>query len=311
MKTSHLNALRALEATLRCGNFRAAAEELSVTPAAVGQQIATLENFIGRRLFERSPTGAKPTGHAFRVANQLTGSFQTLSDVMADLQDPGPSNRLALTLSQTIAENWLTPRLSRFYGLGLQVDFRIDTRDQFINLYTDDIDLAIRYGPSPPEDHTDQILFKEFVLPICSPAFAETHRLEGELPDLEDVPLLHLQEWTNDPDWPDWKAWAKKFSSGSIDMNRGLKYREISFGLRAAIAGNGLALSGFLEAHNALRDGRLIAPFGSRYISKVSYAYRLVSAKGRRKSEIQKTFEAWVLEEAEAFRSQLTELVGS
>ena len=84
----------------------------------------------------------------------------------------------------------------------------------------------------------------------------------------------------------------------------------MSFGLKAAAVGNGLALCGFIESHNALLDGRLVAPFGPNFISKVSYAYRLISAKGRRKSEIQKTFEAWVLEEAEVFRGQLKELVG-
>ena len=46
MRVTHLNGLKALEVTLRTGSFRAAADELGVTAAAVGQQIRTLENFL-------------------------------------------------------------------------------------------------------------------------------------------------------------------------------------------------------------------------------------------------------------------------
>lgn len=311
MKTSHLNALRALEATLRCGNFRAAAEDLGVTAAAVGQQVATLEAYVGRQLFTRSPTGAAPTEEAARLSTPLTSSFQTLSDVMETLRDPGPQNRLALTLSDTFARNWLTPRLSRFYELGLQVDFRIDTRDRFVNLYTEDIDLAIRFGPAPPEGHTDIVLFGEHVLPVCAPEFAKKHKLGEKTRDLGSVPLLHLQEWTKDPNWPDWTTWASAFGMDGIDQERGLNYYEISFGLRAAIAGNGLALSGFLESYNALNDGRLVAPFGQNYITRADFAYRMVAAKGHRKSDVQKAFEEWILKEAAAFREELKERVGA
>ena len=48
MRVTHLNGLRALEATLRGGSFRAAADELGVTTAAIGHQIRGLEHFLGR-----------------------------------------------------------------------------------------------------------------------------------------------------------------------------------------------------------------------------------------------------------------------
>jgi DNA-binding transcriptional LysR family regulator len=42
-----LNALRAFEAAARTGGFAAAARELGVTPAAVSQQVASLEQQLG------------------------------------------------------------------------------------------------------------------------------------------------------------------------------------------------------------------------------------------------------------------------
>ena len=55
MKLSHLNGLRALEAALRTGTFSAAADELGVTVAAIGQQLRGLEDYLGLRLLIGCP----------------------------------------------------------------------------------------------------------------------------------------------------------------------------------------------------------------------------------------------------------------
>ena len=52
-----LNALRAFEAAARHLNFSRAADELSVTPGAVSQQIQNLEDYVGAALFKRTPKG--------------------------------------------------------------------------------------------------------------------------------------------------------------------------------------------------------------------------------------------------------------
>ena len=183
MKTSHLNGLRALEATLRTGNFRTAADELGVTPAAVGQQVRGLEDYLGRTLFMRAPAGVSPTDHANSVAGKLTSSFVVISDVLDQLRDRRPSNRLALTMTQSLAEKWLTRRLAKFYALDVQVDLRIDTTSRLVDLFTDEFDLAIRYGPPAPEDHEDTPLFEEYVLPVCSPDFAARNDLSRNRSD--------------------------------------------------------------------------------------------------------------------------------
>src|SRR5215469_2225514 len=52
-KLPPLNALRSFEVAARCSSFTKAAEELLVTPAAVGQQVRQLEDFMGVALFRR------------------------------------------------------------------------------------------------------------------------------------------------------------------------------------------------------------------------------------------------------------------
>ncbi|EOH4107558.1 LysR family transcriptional regulator, partial [Acinetobacter baumannii] len=53
----YLNALRAFEASARHKSFSAAAKELNVTPAAVGQLVRTLEDWLGFPLFHRQTNG--------------------------------------------------------------------------------------------------------------------------------------------------------------------------------------------------------------------------------------------------------------
>ena len=52
-----LNALRAFEATARCGSFTRAAQELCVTQGAVSRHVATLEGWLEVQLFERDRHG--------------------------------------------------------------------------------------------------------------------------------------------------------------------------------------------------------------------------------------------------------------
>lgn len=64
----HLSALRAFEAAARHLSFKAAADELGLSPSAVSHHIRTLESYLDVRLFERLTRAVKLTagGRALR-----------------------------------------------------------------------------------------------------------------------------------------------------------------------------------------------------------------------------------------------------
>ncbi|MGH6971458.1 MAG: LysR family transcriptional regulator, partial [Caulobacteraceae bacterium] len=70
-----LNALRAFEAAARHLNFSRAADELSVTPGAVSQQIQNLEDYVGVALFKRTPKGLLLTDSAQTALPALREAF--------------------------------------------------------------------------------------------------------------------------------------------------------------------------------------------------------------------------------------------
>ncbi len=305
MRVPHLNGLRAFETALRTRNLRAAGRELGVTAAAVGQQIKTLEDYLGRKLFERRPTGVVPTPAALRVQDRLTAGMSILSDVVVQLSCTQVQDRIAVTLPESFAENWLTLRLSDFYRDNAGVDLRLDSTNRRVDLFQEDFDFAIRYS-APPEDNLTSIrLFDDSVLPVCAPDFAAEHGLSPETVVLADVPLIHLVDRTPDPDWVDWPRWADTFGVALRDLPRGPTFSRFSSGLQAAVSGQGLVLCGIVEAFNAIESGQLVVPFGFERRCQTSYRYWLVHVEGRRLSKVQRNFVTWIEELARVFRNNL------
>ena len=308
MRITHLNGLRALEATLRRGSFRAAAGELGVTAAAVGQQIRSLESFLGRPLFERASTGARPTPSAREIEQKLSACFSSLGEVIGQLEHRPPENRVAITLPTSFAEYWFTTRLPGFYRLNSEIDLRLDASNRMLDLIREDLDFAIRYSLPAPETYTETILFGDRIVPVCTPAFAARYRLSRDLDSLSGVPLIHVVDRTPDPQWVGWEAWGQRFGFASEGLADGVRLTQFSSGMRAAIGGQGLVLCGIVEAFDAIRDGSLIMPFGAEFNCRAGYEYRLLSINGRRLSKLQNRFRDWVVDTAREFETRLDEL---
>ena len=310
MKTPHLNALRALEAALRKGSFRSAADELGVTTAAVGQQIRALEEYIGRQLFVRKPSGAVPTESAIGVAAELTASFGSIGAVLAGLQQPDTDSRLSVSMSLAIAEYWLTPRLPRFYATCDQFDLRIDTTHRLVDLRSEEFDFVIRFGPETDDALESVFLFDGCVVPICTPEFAVQYRLSESTTSLAGVPLIHVKKETTDPGWLDWRSWSEKYGLEYEERSAIPEFPRLSSGLRGAKEGLGIVLCGMVESFSALADGSMIMPFGGRSATRSEFSYRLVSLRGRARSKTQSDFRDWMAMEAETYRNGVQNLLG-
>ena len=57
MALQYLRSLQALDLVLQTGSLKAAAETLMITPAAVGQRIKALEDYLGIELVMRGRSG--------------------------------------------------------------------------------------------------------------------------------------------------------------------------------------------------------------------------------------------------------------
>src|SRR5690606_27489625 len=133
----YLNALRAFEAAARHRSFSAAASELNVTPAAVGQLVRSLETWLGSPLFHRAARGRirlTPTEAAKLALPDIRAGFDRLNMGLGRLRQESRSGVLTATVSPAFAAKWLLPRIENFHALHPGTDVRLDTSLRLMDL---------------------------------------------------------------------------------------------------------------------------------------------------------------------------------
>jgi LysR family transcriptional regulator, glycine cleavage system transcriptional activator len=310
MKLSHLNALRALEASVRLGSFRAAGTELNVSPAAVGQQVKKLEEAVGLVLLERTPNGFAPTALANQVADQLTIGFRNVADAFEILTQGNEPDRLSVSVVPSIAEYWLAPLLPEFGQANPGIDLRLDSTSTILNPAESHFNFALRYGPESPGQGEAMDLFTDYLLPVCTPDLAARIAPENRSAPFGDVALLHTDPSTGDPRWLDWPGWCTALGYHDADFGAGAKFTYTTLAIRAMFAGHGMHLCQLSVALPALLQGRLSAPFGKSHCIRVGYPYRLVSFNPTRQLTVHKRFREWIVEQAAQTEREIQDFVG-
>jgi len=251
-----LNALRVFEAAARRLSFRRAAEELALTPTAVSHQIRLLEDRLGLPLFTRQARRVALTEAGQRLYPVLRDSFDSIGQTLAALRAPSP--RLAVTVSATrgFAAQWLLPRLPAFADAHPDIDLHLHASDAPVDLLAGQVDLALRYGRTPPPGlHADHLLACRFA-PVCSP------RLDLHDPArLSSFPRLRFEWRQRDRATPDWPLWFRKAGVAAGDAPERM-FSDESHAIVAAISGQGVLLANLALVAGELRDGTLVQPFG-------------------------------------------------
>jgi LysR family glycine cleavage system transcriptional activator len=297
-----LNALRAFEAAARHLNFSRAADELSVTPGAVSQQIQNLEDYVGAALFKRTPKGLLLTDAAQTALPALREAFDRLAEAASMLTAAVDGRRLTLTAAPSFAAKWLVPRLGRFEQAHPQVDVWLSAGIDLVDLTAGEVDVAIRYGGGRYPGMEVARLMSETVIPVVSPALLETTPL-AEPKDLLHHILLHDGSPEPDDSCPDWTMWLAARGVKGVDGARGPRFNQSSLVIEAAVNGRGVALAKRTLAQADLEAGRLVAPL--QIATAVDFAYYLVHPKAKGRLPQVKAFIAWITAEAEAHEAAL------
>jgi len=153
MKRTHLplNGLRVLDAAARHLSFTRAADELAVTPAAVGQQIRALEDTLGTVLFRRTPKGLEltPEGEAGLV--ELRRGFLNFEESVRAMQAGQSSKSLTIAAPRDVTAKWLLPRLEAYRATDPELRFALVASDSGLDFTEANLDLAICFDASAGE----------------------------------------------------------------------------------------------------------------------------------------------------------------
>jgi len=297
-----LNALRAFEAAARHLNFSRAADELSVTPGAVSQQIQNLEDYIGAALFKRTPKGLLLTDAAQIALPALREAFDRLAEAASMLTAAVDGRRLTVSVAPSFAAKWLVPRLGKFEAVHPQVDVWVSAGMELVDFGSGEIDVAIRYGGGRYPGLEVQKLMAETVLVVAAPELLAQTPLD-ELTDLSKHILLHDGSPDADDSCPDWTMWLAARGVKGVDGSRGPRFNQSSLVIEAAVGGRGIALAKRALAQADLDAGRLIAPF--QIATAVDFAYYVVHPKAKGRLPQVKAFVAWLINQAHTHEAAL------
>lgn len=302
-----LKALRAFECTARHLSIRDAAAELHVTPAAVSQQIKTLEDTLGVALFQRLGRGLALTAAGARALPWLEDGFKNLQEGLSQIEQHNSSETLNVWMAPSFASKWLIPRLPSFTDAHPDINLRIsasvdlvDRRDTSIGFAEDllkrlNIDVAIRFGNGQSSQCNVEKLMSVSVAPLCSPTLIENSALPlNTAEDLANFTLLHDDSpYEGRPDWP---GWLRANNVTQVDGRKGPRFNQGAIALQAATEGQGVVLGLDKLAATDIANKRLIAPLNNSY--PVDSAYYVFSRNDEPQSCAGKLFREWLITEA-------------
>jgi LysR family transcriptional regulator, glycine cleavage system transcriptional activator len=302
--TPHLRSLQALELALRTGSLQGAAAVLGITPAAVGQRVKVLEDYLGVDLLVRGRSGLKATASLGPAVAHLNAAFREL-ETAATLLDLQRGSEIHIAAVSDFAELCLLPRIAAFRADHPNTAFCINGEgDAPLRLGL--VDCEIAFGPVAGAD----LLFHDYVAPITSPE--NTDRIAG-LPRrdrLEGFPLLHLDFYKEDPAVPDWAEWSVSHRIRRTAPERGTRFQRIAPVLDLVLANAGIAICGLGLAGDILEDKRVTLPFSAASGAWTQHAFvaRFRSeALGR--AQVRR-FRDWLLAESQSTANWLQRRFG-
>ena len=303
---THLRSLQALDLAIRKGSLKAAAIELSITPAALGQRIKTLEDYLGYELISRGRSGIRPSREIQPALAHLAAAFRELETV-SRLMDFQRVNEIHIAADSDWAQLWLAPRLTTYQKTNPNTLFCVNgVGDVPTRLGDADCEVGFNVDGLPgPVDG----LYRDYLVPTTSPANKKRVLAQPENEELEGFPLLHLDAYTIDASEMGWPEWVGRFGHRTANPERGIRYKKLVQALEAVYADAGFILCGLSLVYPQIQTERLTAPFPIEEGAYTEHEYQIRFRTESLSRSVVKNFREWLLGEARATRNDIAEMI--
>ncbi|MHC1481312.1 LysR family transcriptional regulator [Frateuria aurantia] len=204
MKVRNLDDLAVLLKVVDCHGFSAAARAMDLAPATVSKQIARLERALGARLFDRNTRQLRITDEGRAVVDRVRAALDQL-DAAAEVarQSTGSlTGVLRLTAPVPLGARYLAPLVAQFRERHPRLGFELRLSDQIIDLYADDVELAVRVGQLTDSRLVYRRVAGSQRILVASPDYLRRHGTPSQPRELErhacllfNYPGLRLNHW--------------------------------------------------------------------------------------------------------------------
>lgn len=288
MRLPSLKFLKTFQVAATRLSFKAAADELFITPSAVSHQIKTLEEQLGIALFERGPHSLTLTEAGKDYLRHVESVFARLEAVTEQLRVSHGRGIVRLHVPPFFATEMLLPKLQRFLDHQPDTDIHINTILSPLQAHPADADLSIIVGPAPQLGYAAHKLFSQSFVPACAPSLLERIPVRTA-EDLHKHSLI-VHEARRDS----WEQWAKSLGI-KLKPKKVLRFDTMYAAAEAAEHGAGIALVSSPLANERFAQGTLTKVFDAELHTGESY-YLILRTEDAQREDVQ-ALTRWIVQE--------------
>lgn len=293
----------AFEATARHGSFTGAAQELGVTPAAVGQLVRSLEDWVGHPLLHRTRSGKERltlVDEAQEALQDITQGLDKLETGLNKLRGRRSRSVVVVTASQVLMMNWLMDRLNRFAESHENIDLRLNVTEKLMDVSHGEADIGIRCGQGDwPGVNKTWLMDEEAVL-VCSPHLVPSGKMACS-EWLATQKLIHDDTPHPGADFPSWDDVLRTVGAPEA-LESGLHINSTSAVILAALSGRGVAIVRYALVKKLIETGQLVQ-LHPDHRWPLKWSYYVVTPQQKVMRDDVKVFHDWLLQDVVSDRS--------
>lgn len=294
---NRLKWLHAFEATARHASFTGAAQELGVTPAAVGQLVRALEDWVGHPLLHRTRLGKERltlVEEAQDALEDITEGLDKLETGLNKLRGRRARSVVVITASQVLMMNWLMERLNRFSETHENIDLRLNVTEKIMDVSHGEADIGIRCGQGDWQGVNKTWLMDEEAVLVCSPRLVPAEKIScGEW--LATQKLIYDDTPHPGANFPTWENVLRTVGAPEA-RESGLHINSTSAVILSALSGRGIAIVRYALVKQLIATNQLVQ-LHSEYRWPLKWSYYLVTPQQKVVRKEVKVFHDWLLED--------------
>ncbi|MEM7121446.1 MAG: LysR substrate-binding domain-containing protein [Pseudomonadota bacterium] len=286
-----LDLLVAFEAAARHGSFTAAADEISLTQAAVSRQIRLLEESLGQQLFMRGHRSVQLSAEGRMFLEEVTIALNHIANAARNIRETPHKERVSVAATHSISTLWLLPRIKSYADVDATCDVVLFSSDIDDDCLSEDVDMIILRGDGNWSGYHAHRLLDEEIFPVCSPGYLATAPALTSPADLLNHRLIDVA--AGHDEWVNWRIWLTEAGIGPLPEQRHLQVNTYPLAIQAARDGLGVALGWRHLIDAAVDSGDLVRPLADTLTTRDGY-YLLVR-KERIPSTHAQVFQDWLI----------------
>lgn len=257
---AHLADMAVFARVVEAGSFSGAARALGTTPSAVSKQVARLEALLRVRLLERTTRKLRLTeaGHAAYTRCQALEAAAREVLQLADQHSHTPQGLVRMSVPKAYGRQRIHPLVAPFLAAHPQVNVQLVVTDRVVDLFAEDVDLAIRITDTPPPGLAGRPLEAVEHIVCASPAYLARRGTPQHPGELTGHDCIYLGEDPSDRRWRFTQRGGQDEEQATVAVHGRYVVNHSEMRREAAMAGLGIAsLPGF-AAQAALASGALV-----------------------------------------------------